>query len=130
MLTKEANTEERRGQVRGYKVKGGEKIFKGALVVIDAGLACKGKESETVFAAGRATQTIDATDAADGDYIVLVEEGVFGWDNKADDALTSADIGKDCYVFDDHTVADTAASRSVAGRIVDVDSKVWVRTAL
>jgi hypothetical protein len=45
--------------------------------------------------------------------------------------ITRAEIGDDCYIVDDSTVAKTnpgGNTRSVAGKIVDVDAKgVWVR---
>lgn len=45
------------------------------------------------------------------------------------DAIALADIGSDCYIVDDQTVAKTSgsATRSVAGKIFDVDAAgVWV----
>ena len=45
------------------------------------------------------------------------------------DLITTADIGADCYVVDDQTVAKTngGGQRSVAGKIFDVDAQgVWV----
>ena len=47
----------------------------------------------------------------------------------AADAITLADIGKDCFIVDDQTVAKTdgAGTRSRAGRVFDVDADgVWV----
>ena len=47
----------------------------------------------------------------------------------ATDAITLADIGKDCFIVDDQTVAKTDGSgtRSRAGRVFDVDADgVWV----
>ena len=47
----------------------------------------------------------------------------------AADAITLADIGADCYIVDDQTVAKTSATntRSVAGKVFDVDAEgVWV----
>jgi hypothetical protein len=58
-----------------------------------------------------------------------------GWDgppsnNSSDaDAISTANIGADCYIVDDQTVALTNGTntRSVAGKIFDVDSAgVWV----
>lgn len=47
--------------------------------------------------------------------------------------FTAADIGSDCYIVDDQTVAKTNGTntRSVAGKIMDVDAQgVWVRSGL
>ena len=62
-------------------------------------------------------------------------KGVFPYKNSsAGDAITRADIGKQCYLVDDETVAKTAAvvednpTRGVAGIVDDITSDgVWVR---
>ena len=48
----------------------------------------------------------------------------------AADAIVRADVGADCYIVDDQTVAKTNGSntRSVAGKIIAVDADgVWVK---
>ena len=61
---------------------------------------------------------------------VEIEKGIFRFDNSsAADLIATADIGADCYVVDDQTVAKTngGGQRSVAGKIFDVDAQgVWV----
>ena len=49
---------------------------------------------------------------------------------KAGDLIAQADVGADCYIVDDQTVAKTNGTntRSVAGKIIAVDADgVWVK---
>jgi carbonic anhydrase/acetyltransferase-like protein (isoleucine patch superfamily) len=81
---------------------------------------------------GLAQEQADNSAGAAGDVTVESQPGVFPFANSAaGDAITRAEIGDDCYIVDDSTVAKTnpgGNTRSVAGKIVDVDAKgVWVR---
>jgi hypothetical protein len=62
---------------------------------------------------------------------VRIQRGCFRFANStAGDAITNADRYADCYIVDDQTVAKTdgTGTRSVAGKVVDVDSiGVWVQ---
>ena len=107
-------------------------IYQGSLVCLLAtGYATPGAVSTTLVADGLAKDTVDNSDGAAGDLIVEVERGVFCFENSAAaDAITIAEIGDNCYIVDDQTVAKTSgsATRSVAGKIEDVDAQgVWVR---
>ena len=57
-------------------------------------------------------------------------KGVFPFKNSAAaDEITNAEIGSDCYIVDDETVAKTdgTGTRSVAGKVFLVDDYgVWV----
>ena len=59
-----------------------------------------------------------------------VRRGVFQFQNSsAGDLIALANLGADCYIVDDQTVALTNGTntRSVAGKIRDVDAGgVWV----
>ncbi|HGM8331430.1 TPA: hypothetical protein ACKQLR_006537 [Pseudomonas aeruginosa] len=61
---------------------------------------------------------------------IETRRGVFQLANSASaDQITRADIGKECFIVDDQTVAKTSATdtRSVAGVVRDVDDGgVWV----
>lgn len=107
------------------------KIFAGALVCSDAaGRATPGAAATTLRGVGRAKTTVDNSAGAAGAQFIEVEQGIFRFDNSADaDEVTIAQRGKVCFVVDDGTVAKTdgAGTRSVAGKVVDVDaSGVWV----
>jgi hypothetical protein len=106
-------------------------IFKGSLVVLNAaGFAEPGTAAAAKTAIGRATKTSVNAGAA-GAVSVEIEEGVFKWANAGGDAVVAADRGLSCYITDDQTVNHTATGKSVAGKVIQIDSDgVWVRTAL
>jgi hypothetical protein len=115
-----------------YPVAAGAVIHPGALVVLRGGYLEPGSEAAGLIAAGRAQQAADNSAGADGDLQVEVRRGVALWENSAGaDEITQADVGSDCYIVDDQTVAKTdgTGTRSVAGRIMAVDTEgVWVET--
>jgi len=129
-LAKDRNTPEREGQRYSAAVKAATKIFAGSLVCLNAGYAVPGSTALGLIALGRAEEQVDNTDGANGDLSVSVNHGVFRFENSAStDAITIAEIGSDCFVVDDQTVAKTdgAGTRSLAGRIMGVDAQgVWV----
>lgn len=111
------------GLIREVGLKTNVKIYAGALVVLDAGVAAPGRTATTLVAIGRAEQTVDNTGGADNALKVRVRRGVFAFKNKADDLVVAADVGKDCYIVDDETVAKTSATntRSIAGKVFQID---------
>lgn len=131
-LTAARNTIERTGEVFGIPVKASTTVHQGSLVVVDAGYAAPGRTATTLIAAGRAEESATAVSA--GDAIVPVKRGVFKFGNSsAGDLIAQADVGADCYIVDDQTVAKTNGTntRSRAGKIVAVDADgVWVQIGL
>jgi hypothetical protein len=113
-----------------------QKIFQGALVCRNAtGYAVKGSTSTTLKALGMAEALADNTSGADGAITVAYRSGCFKWANSAaGDLIAALDIGNDCYIVDDQTVAKTngGATRSRAGIIdsIDPDGSVWVLTGV
>ena len=105
-------------------------IYAGALVARDGnGRATPGAVATTLRGVGRAAERV-TNGATAGAVSVEIEKGIFRFDNStAGDAITTADIGSDCYIVDDQTVAKTHGTntRSVAGKVFDVDAQgVWV----
>lgn len=133
-LSADRNTPRADGAIERHPVKGGTRIFAGALVCLDAaGWAVPGATSATLVTLGRAEASVDARDAANGGVGVDIRRGTFRWSNgAAGDAVTRADIGKPAYVVDDQTVARVnpgGNTRSVAGIIRNVDAQgVWVES--
>lgn len=128
-LTGPRVTRQEEGVFRVFGVKGGVKIFQGALVALASGLARPGYEAAGLVAVGCAEETVDATGLADGVAKVKVRKGVFKWRNNGADALAAADVGAVAYVLDDATVTKTAAGRSAAGSVFQVeDDGVWIVT--
>jgi len=101
-------------------------IYQGALVAINAsGFATKGAAATTLKQFGRAEETVDNSGGNAGDKSINVKTGVFLWANSTSgDLITRAEIGSDCYIVDDQTVAKTNGSntRSRAGKVVFVDA--------
>lgn len=131
-LTQDRDTPGRDGQALSLGVAAAKKIYAGALVAVDAnGYATPGAVSTTIRGVGRAEEYVDNSAGANGAVSVSVKKGVFRFGNSSSgDLIAAADIGNDCYIVDDQTVAKTngTGTRSVAGRIFDVDSSgVWVK---
>jgi len=133
-LTTTRDTPERGGIDRAPGVAADAVIFAGSLVCLNAsGFAVPGAVATTLTAIGRAEASVTGTATA-GEVTVPVRSGVFRFSNStAGDLITIADIGEDCFVLDDQTVAKTdgTGARSRAGVVVDVDTAgVWVRIGL
>ena len=131
-LTKDRNTPRRDGGTLVLPVAADTAIFAGALVARDAsGNATPGAAATTLRGIGRAEALADNTDGGAGDIAVEVRKGVFRFANSASaDQIARAEIGTNCYIVDDQTVAKTdgTGARSVAGKVFDVDSDgVWVK---
>lgn len=131
MLAANRNTDEIKGTFLELGVAAGENIYQGALVARDAnGLLVKGQTATTLQGIGRAQTPVNNTDGADGDITLSVMRSVFSFGNSAGgDEITNADIGNDCFIVDDETVAKTdgTSTRSVAGKVYNVNAGgVWV----
>lgn len=123
-LSRERNTTQCfDGPVREIGVKANTTIYAGALVVNDAGVAAPGRTATGLVALGRAEVTVSNAGGAANAVRVKVRSGIFAFKNKADDAITAAEIGSVCYIVDDETVAKTSASnaRSVAGTVFQIE---------
>lgn len=130
-LAQDRNTPARAASTRQLKVAANAKIYAGALVVLAAGVAKPGSTALNLVAVGRAEHAVDNTGGADGAQVVDVRPGTFRYANSAGaDEVTDAQIGSDCFVVDDQTVAKTdgGGTRSKAGEVFAVDAQgVWVK---
>ncbi|MGJ5203631.1 hypothetical protein [Bradyrhizobium sp. HKCCYLR20261] len=131
-LTADRATPRKEKPLHSYDVAASTKIWAGALVVLASGYAKGGVVATGLVAVGRAEKAVDNSSGANGDQQVTVQSGVFRWNNSTStDTIARTEIGSDCYIVDDNTVAKTngSSTRSVAGKVVDVDSLgVWVAT--
>ena len=130
-LTQDRSTPERIDALYEYDMAADEVIFAGALVVIHSGLARPGSSGFTDWiTVGRAEEHVDNRGGAHGAKQIRVKRGTFRFENSAGaDEITDNDVGFDCYVVDDQTVAKTNGTntRSVAGKVRDVDEiGVWI----
>lgn len=130
-LTQDRNTLRRDGAQMEPPLAANARIFGGALVAINAaGYAVAGITALGLVGAGAALLRADNTGGAAGAIRVCLSKQPHQFGNSvAADAITLADLGKDCFIVDDQTVAKTdgAGTRSRAGRVFDVDADgVWV----
>lgn len=134
-LTAPRNTPQRQLDKVADPVAAATKIQAGGIVCLDAsGNAVPGSTSAALKSRGVAFRSVDNSGGAAGDETVESQKGCFYFGNSATDAIDRADIGGTAYIEDDQTVAasngDTGsgATRSAAGKIVDVDANgVWVK---
>ncbi len=131
-IAMERDTQRREGKQAAYPVLAATKVLAGTLVVLTAaGYAQGGAVATTLKAVGMAEETADNTGGASGDIKVKVRrDGWFRFANSAaGDLITIADIGNNCYILDNQTVAkiDGSTTRSVAGKVRDVDATgIWI----
>lgn len=129
-LTKARKTDEVEGTFRQIGVAAGAKIYQGALVVLDAGFAKPGATALNLVALGRAEAPADNTGGANDAINVPVKRGTFLYVNDGVDPVVAADIGADCFIVDDETVANTdgTGTRSRAGTVYALEGVggVWV----
>jgi hypothetical protein len=133
-LTQARNTLARDGVDFAYPVAAATRIYAGSIVTLTSTGFARGGAAGGTKAVGIATETVDNTSGSNGDVRVLVKRGVFGFNNSAAaDLIDLGDVGVDCYVVDDETVALTSNSsaRVVAGKVADVETVgsgtvVWV----
>jgi hypothetical protein len=131
-LTAGRNTPSRSGDISEIGVAAATKIYQGSLVAVNASdFGVPGSTATTLIGLGRAEEEADNSDGAAGDIKVRVGRGIYRFGNSAGaDEIAASDIGSDCYIVDDQTVAltDGTSTRSVAGKIHDVDALgVWVK---
>jgi len=127
-LTQNRNTPSKAGVDHNDPVAAATKIYQGSIVCLNAaGNAVPGATATTLIARGRALAYVDNSAGSAGDLAVPTEAGIFRLTN--DGSINRSHIGKAAYIVDDQTVAatDGTGTRSVAGRIDDVDAAgVWV----
>jgi len=137
-LSAPRNTQKRSGGLEfnneDYPVAASVKCQQGGIAVLAAGYVKPGVTATGLIAVGRFEDEVDNTSGAAGAKKAVVKGGRFKFANSsAGDLIAQADVGADCYIVDDQTVAKTngGSTRSRAGKIVAVDSDgVWVQMAL
>ena len=131
-LTADRNTPYKDGELLSFKVAANVKCFAGGIAVLQGGYCRPGQTGADLVYVGRFEEQADNTGGVAGAKTVLVRRGkAFLFDNSGASAITQADIGQDCYIEDDQTVAKSAGSgagaKSRAGQIIGLDAMgVWV----
>lgn len=124
-LTQDRNTPRMDATAIPVPMKGGQVIFAGSLVCVDAaGFAVPGAGTAGLAYAGRAEGKVSSMGQLDGETPVMVRrKEAFKWAN--DGTVTAAHLMRPVFVLDDQTVA--AAGAVQAGIVVRLDSDgVWV----
>ena len=133
--TQDRDTQEVQGRTRAFPVEAATKIYGGTIACVNAsGRLTKGIVATTLKAVGVALTTYDNAGGGAGAITGEVKAGVYGpFANSASaDLIAASDVGSDCYIVDDSTVAKTNGTntRSVAGKVWNVEpSGVWVKFA-
>ncbi len=132
-LSTNRDTKERPAGGRlGIPAAASKMFFQGAIAAVSAtGYATPGATATTIRGVGVVLEQTDNTAGADGAVIVPIKKGVQGpfVNSGSTDAITRAQIGLDCYLVDDQTVAKTdgGGTRSIAAKVYDVDADgVWL----
>lgn len=124
--TQDSRRPESAGVQRELPVKSAAECFQGALAVMDGavvkpGVAAAGLRTVGVF------ERYVKNAGADGAVTAPVKRGTFKFANHGANAVTASHIGSDCYVEDDQTVGSLATTKSVAGKVFQVEADgVWV----
>jgi len=127
-LSADRNTPRRLNAEYEFTPATGAVIYRGALVCLNASnQLVPGSTATGLRAVGMAENSTKDTGYGG---TIKVRRGTHRWGNSASgDLITLSDIGSQCFIVDDQTVAKTSATstRSVAGIVRDVDaSGVWV----
>lgn len=106
-----------------------DEFYKGQIIAINAaGKFVPASTAVGLIAVGRCEDR--TTTGVGNTKKVRARSGIFPYANSlTTDEITAADVGHECYLVDDQTVAKTSGSnaRSVAGVVYDVDAYgVWV----
>lgn len=131
--TNDRDTQEVRGLSRAFPLEASTLIYSGTMVAVNAaGNLVRGATGAALKCVGVVQRRYDNTGGAAGNLTGEVKAGVFGpFANSAGgDLVGNGDVGTDCFMADDQTVAKTSATntRSVAGRVWQVDAAgVWVK---
>lgn len=115
---------------RVLPVAAGVKCFQGGIAMLVAGNVTPGAVAVGGLGVGVFENTYDNSGGAAGAITARVRSGVFKFGNAGSDPVLAAQVGGQCFIYDDATVAGTSATntRSVAGIVWQVDADgVWVK---
>lgn len=130
------DTRQRSGNRRVFPMAANTLLFAGTIAAVNAsGLLTKGAVATTLKCVGVTTGKVDNSTGLASAIKGETEVGVFGpfGNSTSTDQILLADVGADCFIVDDQTVAKTngGATRSVAGKVWDVTTEgVWVNFTL
>lgn len=129
------DTRTREGTIRNFPVAAAAVLYAGTIAVLSAGNLTKGVTGVGLVCVGATRERIDNSTGIAGAIRGNAFRGVHGpfANSAAGDLIALTDVGTDCYIVDDSTVAKTSggATRSIAGKVFDVSADgVWVHFTL
>jgi hypothetical protein len=130
--TSDRNTRSRHGNLRSFPLAAATLIYAGVMAAVNAaGQLVNGATSPALKCVGVTDKLLDNSTGVAAAVRGDVRTGVWGpfANSAAADLIAPADVGADCFMVDNQTVAKTSAgaTRSVAGKIFDVSADgVWV----
>lgn len=123
----------RDGEMLVLPVAASTKVEAGHMIALGAdGYAVPAADAVGLTVMGRAEETVDNTDGADGDlYVAVQRKKAFAYANSVANAVDVSHVGGNVYVEDSETVASAGGSNNiVAGKCLGVGSDgVWVEIA-
>lgn len=128
-LTANFDAERKDGVLVCYKVAAATKIYKGAMVAVNAdGYAVPAADAAGLKFVGYAYEPADNSAGAAGDAVLRVwKDGSF---LAAKSDAGQSDIGNDVYIVDDNTVAASTTYGVLAGTVVEVPAPGFVRVLI
>ncbi|MDA2916454.1 hypothetical protein MYX64_06395 [Nitrospinae bacterium AH_259_B05_G02_I21] len=128
VLTDNRETDRKDGILLAIPVKGTTKIYKGAMVAVDAnGFLVPASDTAALRSGLVAYEKVDNSAGADGDLKCRVyRRGIFKF---AASSITQAMVGDMMYVVDDQTFDEATGTNAImAGRLVDFESATegWI----
>lgn len=128
-ITARKDVRRQEANILHFKVKAGESIPAGALVVLSGGYAQNGTDTANAVFVGVASEKCDNTTGANGDKEVYVwTYGVV--DVVAGFSAAQTDVGALVVLTDNQTVAKTSTNSVAVGRVVERLSSSKVRVLL
>lgn len=123
--TQDRNTNLRDGHTRAFPAAAATVIPAGVIACLNASNnLVNGATSTTLVCVGVTPRRVDNSAGAAGQVQGETKRGVWGpfANSAAGDQITLQDVGNDCYIVDNQTVAKTSggSTRSVAGKVHDV----------
>ena len=132
-ITASQTVDRRLGEKFQFPVAASTTLYQGAIAALDSSHnLVHATDAANRRVVGIVAGEVDNSAGSAGDLNAVVETGIFKLANSGTNAVTSAHLGRACFVEDNSIVASSAGTNSVvAGRVVQVDTDgVWVAIGL
>ncbi len=126
-LTGPHEAQEKEGLLIAYPVKGGVRIWKGALVCLDnAGYLVPASDTANLRFVGVAFESVDNASGADGaKRCRVIKRGTFLYNRSG--TFNQNDVGTVVRAVSDNEVAKTSVNNILVGTVVELPSSTTVR---